>query len=88
MVEEAKTEKIEEDEKIKEQYHNLYKYSKVQQMVLEKKGLSDFEIYAGVSEIIFGRNQIQRALIPSITERPLPVKVKDPNLFHSEYKTD
>ena len=57
-VETEKEKRIEMDAECKENYPKSYLVSKVQQMVLGKKGLSDFEIFSGVSEIFLGRTQI------------------------------
>jgi hypothetical protein len=47
----AKLGKFTEDESLKEMYPKSYMLSKMQQMMGQKKGLSDFEIYSEASEI-------------------------------------
>ena len=47
----AKKSKIEKDATLQQMYPKTYMFSKVTDLVKEKQGLSDFEIYGGVSEI-------------------------------------
>lgn len=42
---------IAENKKVESEYPNIAKFQKVQALVLKKKGLSEFEIHGGVSEI-------------------------------------
>lgn len=54
----AKKTKLEEDDGLKEMYPKTYMFSKVTEILQKKQGLSDFEIFGGVSEI-FGSQTIQ-----------------------------
>lgn len=56
-VNQAKQTKLERDESLKEMYPKTYMFSKVTEILQKKQGMSDFEIFGGVSEI-FGNQTV------------------------------
>lgn len=71
-------ERLLEAQTTQEQFPRSFLFAQLQQLVLSKKGLSDFELFSGVSEMLMGRPQFQRALKPALSERFLEPEVKDP----------
>ena len=61
MIESVNAEKkakLDSDDALKEMYPKSYMLAKVSELLQAKQGMSDFEIYGGVSEI-FGNQTVQ-----------------------------
>mmetsp|Transcript_13185 Transcript_13185/g.20540 ORF Transcript_13185/g.20540 Transcript_13185/m.20540 type:complete len:108 (+) Transcript_13185:799-1122(+) len=63
-----------EIESLKEDYPKSYMYAQMQKLIQKKQGLSEAEIYAGVSEMVFGPQQFGRMKKPKVSERQVEPK--------------